>query len=1780
MKKSLVRWLAGLGTCLALGLGGTAQAAAPADILWVVDTSGSMGDDIAEVKARIQEFDNAMVSAGIDARYALVRFGGNDTLIQNFTTFADFNRAGGPFRSLTANGGGTERGSNATLVGLQQATFRPTAVTNVIVVTDEDDDSTAAQFTTLSNTLQARRALFNFIGVPGVGNTDARYGALANSFGGKAFRVTDFRNNPQPFFTSFIATKVQEIINALQCDVDLDRDIDRDDINLIYAARNKPADGLADPRDADRNGVINVLDARQCTLKCTRANCQTGTPNTAPESQAGADQSAEVGSTVTLDGSASLDLNGQALSYRWRLVSAPIGSTAALSDITAVRPSFVADLLGAYSFSLVVNDGFVDSAADFVTVEVTPRTVATPTLVGLSQAQATTLLQQAGLGVGTVSFVSSNTVPAGIVVAQAPAAGVRAPLGSAVALTVSIGLQVPVPVLTNLTQAQAEAAIVAAGLAVGNVTSASSNTVAAGLVIATSPPVGSGVALGASIDLVISSGPDTTPPVAVLSSPLPGTLVAGRVSVTGTASDQNLVRWTLELAVAGDANWQTLATGTTPVVGSELGAFDTASLASNFYRLRLTVTDNSFSRSVTADVQVDNRLQLGRFELVYTDLQVPNPGIAINLIRSYDSAQLASGDFGRSWRLGFTSADIREDANKNVYITLPDGRRRAFGFTPVQLSPFFPGAAPQYTAGAGVYDKLESVSCGLVVLSGGRWFCFPGSEYDPDTYLLTTKEGVRYTISQSQGIRRVEDPAGNFVSIDAGGITSSSGRNVVFERDAGNRIAAIVDPRGARLSYSYDSAGRLTAVSDATGATTAYQYDGDTAYITAIVDSGGCQPLRNEYGADGRLAASLDADGRRTRFEYGADGRSKRIIDALGNATLYEYDARGNITRETGPEGQLTLRTWDGSDRLVSSVQPGGLRTDYSYDSRGNWVLARQLRSDGTAVDYSRSFNAVGRLERYTAPSGARLEFSYDAAQHPQQMLVRGDDGSVNTTVLFNYSSAGQLLSTTVNGNTWTYTYDALGNLLSKTEPAGGTTLYAHDANGNVVSETLPDGTLNGYSFDALNRLVEQARNGALLRRVDYDGEGRPVAVTEGEGGQTRFAYSCSGRLTSVQDALGTSTAYAYDGADRLASIQYADGQRRSFAYSPSSRLSQRTDTDGGNYGLAQNADGLLARLFSPAHPAGQVQLQYDNLQQLTGITRPDFLVSSTLDRLGRVVASTEGPSGAPRTLAISYGAQGQPAVVNENGRELRSAYDGLGQRTELRTPDGIVTRYTYDGQRRLTAVDTVGRGSVSFQYDATGRRVRADHANGTRTAYGWQDGQLRTLTHFDANGAVIASYELGLTPNGYRRSMALADGRVDYDYDALWRITREQRASLSLGNIDQAYSYDVLGNRLDTGALLQGNRLAQVGGQAVAYDANGNLVSRGADSYTYNSVNQLVGHNRSGVLASYAYDGRGRRVSKTVGGQTVEYLHDGQQIVAEYDSNGQPLVRYSHGLGLDEVLMQHRGADTYYYHADPQGSIVAITNAAGQVVQRYGYDAWGQIVLNQGGFAFAGPGLVNTRTYIGREYDAEAGLYHLRARAYDPRLGRFLQKDPQQGQLAEPQSQHPYAYAQNSPTNYADATGESVGIEYGFMLKSGRWNSAGALIGFMQGFVTPTFSFLGEFFGALNQAGPGANIDSVIETAFSNAEAKVELIENQISKFAGIDPYTFASSYVSGLGYKVGFEIKIKGIPKPVNQALGMAGIKTSQKFEIEIIPAQGGFKNGTKQGFNYLRQILHLPE
>ena len=122
----------------------------------------------------------------------------------------------------------------------------------------------------------------------------------------------------------------------------------------------------------------------------------------------------------------------------------------------------------------------------------------------------------------------------------------------------------------------------------------------------------------------------------------------------------------------------------------------------------------------------------------------------------------------------------------------------------------------------------------------------------------------------------------------------------------------------------------------------------------------------------------------------------------------------------------------------------------------------------------------------------------------------------------------------------------------------------------------------------------------------------------------------------------------------------------------------------------------------------------------------------------------------------------------------------------------------------------------------------------------------------------------------------------------------------------------------------------------------------------------------------------------------TTTYTYDGEDIVLQTESDGTAttVTQYVHGPGIDEPLAMVRGGQSYFYHADGLGSILAISDSAQNVVERYSYDAFGMVTASD-------PGFDNAYAYTGREWDKELGLYYYRARYYDPMEGRFISKDP-----------------------------------------------------------------------------------------------------------------------------------------------------------------------------------------
>jgi RHS repeat-associated protein len=307
-----------------------------------------------------------------------------------------------------------------------------------------------------------------------------------------------------------------------------------------------------------------------------------------------------------------------------------------------------------------------------------------------------------------------------------------------------------------------------------------------------------------------------------------------------------------------------------------------------------------------------------------------------------------------------------------------------------------------------------------------------------------------------------------------------------------------------------------------------------------------------------------------------------------------------------------------------------------------------------------------------------------------------------------------------------------------------------------------------------------------------------------------------------------------------------------------------------------------------------------------------------------------------------------------------------------------------------------------------------------------------------------VARYEYAYTDDG-RPGRITIDGQVaDYTYDRIGQLTD---VNYSDGQPDESYRYDINGNRTSstgpdgprsytTGA---GNRLLSDGVHDFTYSETGEMLTRTevatgrVTTYEYDHRGRLTGvveRDAGGAIleqVEYAYDVFDRRIAVSADGERTVTVYSGESAWSDHDGSGAVVARYLFGEGIDELLARWRpGEGTSWPLADRLGTIRAVLDRGGELASRTEYASFGQILSR------TDPQAAGRFTFTGREFDPHTGLYHYRARAYDPALGRFTREDPIRFQSGD--FNH-YRYVANEPTDATDPSGTSY-TETGVLIR------------------------------------------------------------------------------------------------------------------------------------------------
>ncbi len=818
-----------------------------------------------------------------------------------------------------------------------------------------------------------------------------------------------------------------------------------------------------------------------------------------------------------------------------------------------------------------------------------------------------------------------------------------------------------------------------------------------------------------------------------------------------------------------------------------------------------------------------------------------------------------------------------------------------------------------------------------------------------------------------------------------------------------NRLIKITDDTGACMEYTYNSVGLVgteqTVLGEDCIQETRYFYDaagnvtrrcvrleGDAVYTGEIPYA----VTEYAYNANGDIEKITLPGGGEISCRYDNDSRmTEECHDEkdgeIHSRTTYTYDHAGNMVSRTDTEGNTVTYAYDLMDREVLRTSPDGgvSRKEYDLDGRlAREVLPLEHAGRGAfAQGYRYTYDKAGRRLQATAPGGILYEQNtYDAAGN----VIRDIDGAA-----YGFDLSGRRTSvTTPEGSSQTFAYDASGNLTRTTDSMGYTTRFQTDAWGRVTLVTRADGSHERYT---------------------YDHAGNILTATDGEGHTASYAYNCRGLLSSRTDAMGASEHFRYDREGNMVESTDRNGVRLTLTYNMYQSLTGRRSMDGG-----------ISEHFG-YYPDGKLKYA------IGGGMRYDY----TYDAMGRLA----GKSAGGRSL-VAY------------------TYDVGGNRTGLTDLTGKRTEYEYDYADRLRNVYDNGNCLACYTYNPDGT-VKALEIGGNSgegvlyTEYSYdRDRNLTGLKTLVRQGALNGKYGL-LTDNHYSYDKAgncvikqTLSGETRYSYDSLYQLTEAVYP-----NKREQFTYDRAGNRLTRTAAREhgeavreaytydnANRLTKrsiynmtAGAQEIpetpemadrmyryTYDRQGNMLSDGDNTYQYDGMNRLKKINtKAGDIQKNHYDGEGLRAELEENGKLVSFLYSDGEAVLE-DSEAAGITRYIRGLGL--LTSDSESARTYYHYAsDDLGSITHITDEEGNVLNRYEYDAFGNFTVKE-------ETIPNRFAFTGEQYDPITSQYYLRARFYNPVIGRFLNEDTYYGD-----GLNLYTYCQNNPVYYIDPSGHKV---------------------------------------------------------------------------------------------------------------------------------------------------------
>jgi RHS repeat-associated protein len=814
-------------------------------------------------------------------------------------------------------------------------------------------------------------------------------------------------------------------------------------------------------------------------------------------------------------------------------------------------------------------------------------------------------------------------------------------------------------------------------------------------------------------------------------------------------------------------------------------------------------------------------------------------------------------------------------------------------------------------------------------------------------------------------------------------------------------------------TYSYDGYGNVTEKKKTN------DQDSQTQYI------------KNEYDAKGLFVVkSTDNLGLVTQTTSNDWGQMLTQTDPLGNTVTNTYDGWGKLTKSKQNLTGTTTYTYEkqGDDIVATEYSPTGNIKETHTNKKGEQYLVRTKGFEsGSYIAKQVEYDAVGRKIKESEPydeaeSPKWNVFSYDNSVFPAKVTVTGFNGKIVET------QVNGLITTVKESNGYNRssqkTVDVLGNVI-ESEDKGGIIKFTYNAAGQNISATYGQNTVT----------------------TKYDLWGRKAEFTDPSNGTYKYEYDGLGKLLKEISPKGT----------------------KEYTYNAKGQLITQKELSAGDNGKATNKT---------------ISFIYNNLGMVTdkkgNANGKSYLTYLTYDANGRVLTTGESSNGKlffkknityddkGRVISYDKGLYSSGQMTQMSLQNVYSVWSGALYQIKDKNTTKVLWQINKTNAKGQVLKANLGSVTIDNNYDANNflksvAHVSAVQPNVLQMTYVF-DAIKNELKSRSRKGGIVVNEVFTFDDNNRLKSWTnpktgLLSNNV---YDDKGRITENDQTGTTTFRTDKIYQADT-----------------QLLNAAGVQNYNNNIPL----TISYNENNDPIYIDGQNGDAQFSYGLTEMRQMVTYGGNFAEdkqgkftkyYSEDGSYEITTDNTTGKEkhILYIGNPYDSDIVYIKNytdANAKYLFLHKDYLGSILAISDEAGNLVEQRHFDAWG--ILTNGALS------VLDRGYTSHEHFAELGIIHMNGRLYDPLQRRFLNADENIQDPYNTQCYNKYGYVINNPLLFNDPNGEFFGLGEGLL--------AAVVIGAIIG----TASYMiGVTAAIMNGADASLSLSGMLKSAFWGA--------------------------------------------------------------------------------------------